>query len=99
MATSHRRIPSREPLTSLRYSEWIDLTHLCIIGSTVTHSIRAIESTDLDEFIAYLEDQLQDNGRDGTPLFHPQSRSTQPSASEKADLFRLGFATPVGEAK
>jgi ribosomal protein S18 acetylase RimI-like enzyme len=58
--------------------------------------IRSVQVADLDDFFAYLEDQLKDNGKNGVPLFHPYSRHTPWHASEKAELFRAGMASPVG---
>jgi RimJ/RimL family protein N-acetyltransferase len=49
--------------------------------------------------VAHLEDQLKDNGRNGTPLFQPQSRDVSRADPEKIALFRLGLETPVGEPK
>jgi ribosomal protein S18 acetylase RimI-like enzyme len=61
--------------------------------------IRPIGSAGLDAFIAYLEDQLKDNGQNGTPLFQPTSRHETRIAADRVASFRVGMETPVGEAK
>lgn len=61
--------------------------------------IRPIESAGMGALVAHLEDQLKDNGQNGTPLFQPQSRHAPWADPEKLALFRLGLDTPVGEPK
>jgi RimJ/RimL family protein N-acetyltransferase len=59
-------------------------------------AIRAIGHSGLDALMAYLEDHLQDNGRNGTPIFQPWSRDAPWIASEKVESFRVGMDAPVG---
>ncbi|MES1205585.1 MAG: GNAT family N-acetyltransferase [Pseudomonadota bacterium] len=59
-------------------------------------SIRPLAADDLEALIAYLEDHLLDNGRNGVPLFQPQSRGTTWRAADRLALFREGMAAPVG---
>src|SRR5664279_2132503 len=61
--------------------------------------IRLIDDGNLDAFGRYLEDHLRDNGRDGTPLFQPQSRADAWPLSEKLAQFRIGRTTSVGEPR
>ncbi|HEY4187913.1 MAG TPA: GNAT family N-acetyltransferase [Polyangia bacterium] len=53
----------------------------------------------MNAFLGYLEDQLNDNGRNGTPLFQPQSRQETGMDAEKAALFHAGLDTPIGQAR
>ena len=55
--------------------------------------IQALEPERLPQLFAYLDDQLQENGRDGAPLFQPQSRLPP----DKAAAFAGGLAIPVGQ--
>jgi ribosomal protein S18 acetylase RimI-like enzyme len=59
--------------------------------------IRPIDDGNLNAFGSYLDDHLRDNGRDGTPLFQPQSRGDAWPLSEKLTQFRIGRTTPVGD--
>ena len=59
--------------------------------------IRPIERDGLDALMAYLEEQMQENGRDGRPIFQPYSRDAPWVASERMEPFRRGLDAPVGE--
>lgn len=61
------------------------------------YDIRALESHDLPAFFSYLEQQLADNGRDGTPLFQPQPRGRQGVPEGRRDSFTKGLTLAVGE--
>lgn len=61
--------------------------------------ILPIDAANLDAFGRYREDQLKDNGHDGTPLFQPQSQAGVSLVSEKIALFQTGLAASVGEPK
>ena len=61
--------------------------------------IRQLESARLETFFAYLEDQLKDNGRNGTPLFQPQSRDAPGIDTEKAAQFRASLDVDIGKAQ
>jgi ribosomal protein S18 acetylase RimI-like enzyme len=63
---------------------------------SLEHVIRPIASNAADAFFAYLEDHLKDNGRNGAPMFQPQSRRTTFVAPEKVATFRAGLDTNVG---
>jgi ribosomal protein S18 acetylase RimI-like enzyme len=58
--------------------------------------MRAWHDDDLDELVAYLEDQGKENGQNGAALFQPYSRHTGRPASDVRDVFRAGMGTPVG---
>ena len=49
--------------------------------------------------MVYLEDHLRDNGRDGTPLFQPRSRSDTRLDADRIAAFRAGLEVEVGVAK
>jgi ribosomal protein S18 acetylase RimI-like enzyme len=61
--------------------------------------IRPIAIEQFDKFVAYLDDQASDNGRDGTPLFRPSSRSGTRFDPEKLAAFRAGLELVVGAPK
>lgn len=50
-----------------------------------------------EEFLAYLNDHLSDNGRDGTAYFQPLPRDASHFPSEKAEAFRNGMRIEVGK--
>jgi ribosomal protein S18 acetylase RimI-like enzyme len=60
------------------------------------YTICDVDETGLAALVAHIEDHLEDNGRDGTPIFQPQSRETPWLGSEKIALFRAGLAAAVG---
>jgi len=64
----------------------------------MTPLIRPLANSDLAAFMTYLADHLTDNGRNGVPLFMPQSRDSAWVTAEKLSLFRDGLTTPVGDA-
>ena len=51
----------------------------------------------LPQLFMYLDDQLQENGRDGMPLFQPLSRLQSRVPPEKAAAFAASFAVPFGQ--
>jgi len=63
-----------------------------------THpSIDLVEVQEFDQFLAYLNDHLSDNGSGGA-YFQPLSRSDSTFPPERAVTFRAGLALPVGQA-
>lgn len=58
--------------------------------------ITTLQSQSLPEFFSYLDLQLRENGKDGTPLFQPQSRSQSGFPREKKAAFAEGLSIPVG---
>jgi ribosomal protein S18 acetylase RimI-like enzyme len=60
------------------------------------YQIQPIDEANLEALFAYLEDQMRDNGRDGVPLFMPQSRQAPAMVPEKVASFRAGLSVPVG---
>lgn len=60
-------------------------------------TVREATRDDLPSFFAYLNDHLADNGRDGTALFMPMSRSASFFPPEKETAFRNGMEIPVGQ--
>lgn len=65
---------------------------------TQTLSITAVDATEFDPFLAYLNDHLSDNGAIGDGYFQPLSRSTSHFPADRAVAFRFGLAVPVGQA-
>src|SRR5471032_2730737 len=59
-------------------------------------SIRPLGSADLSAFFAYLNAHLQDNGRDGAPLFQPMSRAHPVFPADKIIGFTKGLSLAVG---
>ncbi|SEO58176.1 Acetyltransferase (GNAT) family protein [Duganella sp. CF517] len=59
-------------------------------------SIEQLTPADFDHFLAYLNDHLSDNGRDGTGYFQPLSRDDARFPADKADAFRAGLRIDVG---
>lgn len=59
-------------------------------------TIRPVGSADLSAFFAYLNAHLQDNGRDGAPLFQPMPRAHSVFPEEKIASFTHGLALAVG---
>jgi len=51
----------------------------------------------LAQLFQYLDDQLQENGRNGMPLFQPLSRQQSRLPPEKAASFAASFAMPFGQ--
>tara|TARA_R110000824_G_scaffold336_7_gene2096 strand:- start:9196 stop:9732 length:537 start_codon:yes stop_codon:yes gene_type:complete len=60
------------------------------------HTIKQLLPEDFDEFFIYLNKQLSHNGRDGSPLFMPMSRSQSHFPKEKQQSFVDGLNIPVG---
>ena len=61
--------------------------------------IGPIGHAELDAFMGYLEDQMADNGQNGTPLFQPSPRGAPWISSDKVGPFRLGIDIPVGQPR
>ncbi|HWW69587.1 MAG TPA: GNAT family N-acetyltransferase, partial [Duganella sp.] len=59
-------------------------------------SIAQLTPEEFDLFVAYLNDHLSDNGRDGTNYFQPLSRNDARFPADKADAFRAGMGVDVG---
>src|SRR5471032_1506879 len=59
-------------------------------------TIRPLGSADLSAFFAYLNAHLQDNGRDGAPLFQPMSRAHPVFPADKIIAFTKGLSLAVG---
>lgn len=55
-----------------------------------------LEPEYLPQLFMYLDDQLQENGRDGTPLFQPLSRGNARLPPEKAASFAGGLSIALG---
>jgi len=51
----------------------------------------------LAQLFMYLDDQLQENGRDGMPLFQPVPRLQSRVSPERAAAFAASFAVPFGQ--
>lgn len=59
--------------------------------------MHALDLAHFDEFIAYLDDHLSDNGAPGTPYFQPLARAQSRFPRERAEHFRTALAIPVGQ--
>lgn len=59
-------------------------------------SIEQLAAGDVDRFIAYLDDHLADNGRDGIGYFQPLSRHASGFPADKAQAFKAGLGIDVG---
>ena len=65
---------------------------------SATHpSINLVEAQEFDQFLAYINDHLSDNGSSGT-YFQPLPRKESTFPPERAVAFRSGLALPVGQA-
>lgn len=58
-------------------------------------SLTQVSIGDFDGFLAYLDDHLADNGRDGTGYFQPLSRDDSRFPADKAQAFRTGLGIEV----
>ena len=58
--------------------------------------IQPVEPGDLPALFVYLDDHLQDNGKNGTPLFQPMARRESFFPASRKAAFATGLATPVG---
>ncbi|MDQ2822937.1 MAG: GNAT family N-acetyltransferase [Pseudomonadota bacterium] len=61
-----------------------------------TLTIEPVEPGDLPALFVYLDDHLQDNGKNGTPLFQPMARHESFFPAARKAAFATGLATPVG---
>lgn len=59
-------------------------------------AIHSAAPADLPALFVYLDDHLQDNGRDGTPLFQPMARAESRWATDKRASFAIGLHAEVG---
>jgi len=59
--------------------------------------IVALEPERLPQLFMYLDNQLQENGRDGMPLFQPLSREQGRLPPEKAASFAGGLSIALGQ--
>jgi ribosomal protein S18 acetylase RimI-like enzyme len=62
-----------------------------------TYLIDAISPPEFDEFIAYLNEHLGENGKPEVGYFQPLSRSTSSFPVDREAAFRAGLKIPVGE--
>lgn len=60
--------------------------------------IEKLDPTNFDDFVAYLDDHLADNGAEGGVYFQPLPRAESRFPPEKAQAFRSGMQTEVGSA-
>lgn len=60
-------------------------------------SIKSVIPSEFDEFIAYLNDHLSENGTAEVGYFQPLSRSASTFPIDRATAFRLGLEVPVGQ--
>jgi ribosomal protein S18 acetylase RimI-like enzyme len=63
-----------------------------------TLTIQPVAPGDLPALFVYLDDHLQDNGKNGTPLFQPISRQDAFFPPARKAAFATGLATAVGAA-
>lgn len=61
--------------------------------------IRLLETTDFDNFFTYLNQQLSQNGKGGSPLFQPLARSISSFPKKKESTFVEGLTIPVGRPR
>ncbi len=59
--------------------------------------IENLSHSDFEAFLAYLDDHLADNGRAGTAYFQPLSRAESRFPADKAEAFRTGMRTAIGQ--
>ena len=64
--------------------------------ATTGISIEPIDTSQFDEFLKYLGDQLSDNGKGATPYFAPLAPGDSLLTPEKVAAFRDGLQLPVG---
>ena len=58
-------------------------------------TIRPLESNEYPAFFSYLNAQLEENGKNGNPLFHPVSRAINTFPQEKEAAFVSGLSKTV----
>jgi ribosomal protein S18 acetylase RimI-like enzyme len=64
---------------------------------TANLSIALVEEHEFDQFLAYLNDHLSDNGKNGHTYFQPLSQSESSFPAERVIAFRTGLAVPLGQ--
>lgn len=65
---------------------------------TVEATIRPLEPGDYPGFFAYLNAQLEENGKNGKPLFQPVSRQILKFPPDKESSFVAGLSKAIGQA-
>ena len=63
----------------------------------MAYTIRPATAADFPALFAYMDDHLSDNGRGGTALFMPISRSESGFPRDKESNMRKGIGVPVGQ--
>lgn len=61
------------------------------------HAIGPLAADQFDVFLAYLNEHLADNGKDGGIYFQPLSRLQSRFPPERAELFRNGLLVALGQ--
>jgi len=79
-----------------RLLHWPFFVRMENVAMSASTTIRPVGSADLPAFFAYLNAHLQDNGRDGAPLFQPMPRAQSLFPEEKIAAFSNGLALAVG---
>lgn len=64
---------------------------------TYKATIKPLTSEETDQFLTYLNDHISDNGKNGTPLFLPISRSDLKLPASIADSFRQGQSISIDQ--
>ena len=64
----------------------------------MTNTISLFNASEFDEFIAYLNDQLADNGVHGQPYFMPFDQAHSRVSPNKSAAFRQALGIPYGKA-
>lgn len=59
-------------------------------------AMSTLKNTDLPGFFSYLDIHISENGRDGAPLFQPQSRSQKGFPKDREAGLVQGLSIPVG---
>lgn len=60
--------------------------------------IEPLDPASFDAFLAYLNKHLSDNGRGETAYFQPLSRDASRFPADKAEAFKTGMRTELGDA-
>jgi RimJ/RimL family protein N-acetyltransferase len=66
------------------------------LNGQATPALQGVAAADLPALFVYLDDHLQDNGRDGTPLFQPMARADSRFPVDKRAAFAIGLGADVG---
>jgi RimJ/RimL family protein N-acetyltransferase len=65
--------------------------------STAGPQFSLVTEQEFDQFLAYLNDHLSDNGKNGDAYFQPLSQSESSFPSERVAAFRTGLSVPIGQ--